>query len=132
MAKSTQLAPIDRFSEHEKNHALLAVVYSKIDSEAPARGEIPLDEQERTNCRWARQHAWDVVECIRETTCGSSADSPGLQRLRQLLDERRVDVVVAHSLDRIAGCQDHLQQLLAELEQAGVSLEFAADRRSQS
>ena len=72
MAKSTLLAPTDRFSEHRKDRALLAVVYSRIDSEAPAWGEISMDDQERTNCRWARQNGWDVVECIRDATSGSS------------------------------------------------------------
>ena len=131
MAKSTRLAPTDRFSEHEKNRAFLAVVYSRIDSEAPACGEISLDDQERTNCRWARQNTWDVVECIRDTTCGSSTDTPGLRRLRELLNEQKVDVVVAQSPDRIARCQDEFQQLLIELEQAGASLEFAADMRAR-
>ena len=127
MAKSTQLAPTGRFSEPGKNRALLAVVYSRIDSEAPPWSEISLDDQERTNCRWARQNSWDVIECIRETTCRSSADIPGLQRLRQLLNERRVDVVVAHSPDRITRSQGHLQQLLAQLEEAGASLEFVVE-----
>lgn len=128
MAKPTNRVPIDRYSEQEKNRALLAVVYSRIDYEASGFGELSLDDQEQTNCRWARQNTWDVVECIRDTSCRYSTDIPGLQRLRQLLDERRVDVVVAYSPDRIARCQEHLQQLLVELEEAGASLEFVVDR----
>ena len=98
-----------------------------MDSEAPVPGELSLDDQEQTSCRWARQNAWDVVECIRDTAHQSSADSHGLRRLRQLLNERRVDIVVAHSPDRIDSCQGRLQPLLIELEEAGASLEFVVD-----
>lgn len=132
MAKSTQRSPTDRFTEYEKRQGRLAVVYSRVDAQAPVCSEISLDVQERASCRWARRNSWDIVECIRETGRGSSTDLPGLQRLGQLLGQRRVDVVVANSPDWFAQCQDHLQKLLAQLEEAGASLEFVADGKPQA
>ena len=68
-----------------------------------------------------------MAESTPRGACGSTTDRPGVQRLRQLLNERMVDVVLAYSPDRVSRCHDHLQQLLAELEQAGASLEFVVD-----
>ena len=130
MAGSRPQGPVGQYEDLEKNRAEArrAVVYSRIATEAL---EPSLDDQERTGCRWARQNAWEIVECIHDTAGGSSTDDPGLQRLGQLLAERRVDVVVAHSPDNFAQCQDQLQQLLAQLEQAGASLEFVIDGKPQ-
>ena len=127
METSTPRIPTSRFADHGKNRASLAVVYSIVSAEAAPYAELSLDVQERACCRWARHNTWDVVECIRDSACGFSTDRPGLQRLGQLLNELRVDVVVAHSPDRFSRCQDQFHQLLADLEQAGASLEFVDD-----
>ena len=68
-----------------------------------------------------------LFECIRDTAGGFSTDRPGLRQVRRLLNEPRVDVVLAHPPDRFSRCQDQFHQLLAELEQAGASREFVVD-----
>ncbi len=47
--------------------------------------------------------------------------------MAQLLRDHTVDVVLAYSPDRFSTSQGHLQQLLAELDEAGASLEFVVD-----
>ena len=77
--------------------------------------------------RWRMSSRWHICECIRDTDCGTGAPTPGMQRLGQVLAEHLVDVVVAHSPETFAECQEHAEQLLAQIEQAGASLEFVDD-----
>lgn len=132
MSKSTRRGQTDQFSENDDNGGLLAVVYSRVDANSPEWIHPSLEEQERILCRFIRRNGWQICECIRDTDCGTSSDSPGLQRLGQLLAEHLVDVVVAHSPETFAECQDHAEQLLAQIEQAGASLEFVADEEPKT
>ena len=122
MAKSGILGEIGG-----RNQGRLAVVYSRIATTRPVSPVISLNVEERLCRRWARDNSFYIVEYIRDVSCGPTINPPGLQRLRELLNEQNIDLVLAYSPDRVSGKQDDLIELLAELDQAGASLEFVVD-----
>src|SRR5262249_16760639 len=54
-------------------------------------------------------------------------DRPQLSELRKAIRRRDLDVVVAHSLDRLTRKQAHLGLLVSEIEYAGARLELATE-----
>ena len=103
------------------------VVYSYGPAPDRTAPEVSLETQERYCRRWAQDNSWCIVEYIRDTACGSATNPAGLQRLGELLNDRKVDVVLAYSPAEVFKSQDQHQQLLSELDEAGVSLEFVVD-----
>lgn len=55
-------------------------------------------------------------------------ERPRLTRLREAIRHRAVRVVVAYALDRLSRDQRHVAVILAEAENAGVSVEFVTER----
>lgn len=106
------------------NRILTAVTYSRVSNNG---AQVSLDHQEQSCLQAARGQFCRIVERITDQADGCTLDRPGIQRLRQLLSEGTVDVVIAYSPDRLCRNQDQLDELLAEVEQAGVRLEFAVD-----
>ena len=72
-----------------------ALVYSRVSTDAQERDGTSLDTQERACREYAQAKGWTVVECIKDTASGSHLDRPGIERVRQLLRQGVVDVVVA-------------------------------------
>ena len=71
---------------------------------------------------------WTLLESIRDTASGSSLDRPGVERLRLLLRQGSVDVVVAYAVDRLSRNQNHIGVLFDEVEQAGAPLQFVTEK----
>jgi DNA invertase Pin-like site-specific DNA recombinase len=64
-----------------------------------------------------------VVEVVRdEGRSGKDLKRPGIERLRELVDDREVDDVVIFKLDRLTRSVIDFGTLLGELERGGVSL----------
>jgi site-specific DNA recombinase len=102
-----------------------AVVYSRVSTDAQERDGTSLDTQERACLEHAK--GWQVVQSIRDTASGYSLDRPGVERLRQLLRQGSVDVVVAYAVDGLSRNQNHIGVLFDEVEQAGARLEFVTE-----
>jgi site-specific DNA recombinase len=105
-----------------------AVVYSRVSTDAQERDGTSLDTQERAGLELANAVGWSVVECIRDTASGFSLDRPGIARVRQLLRQGAVDVVVSHAVDRLSRNQNHIGVLFDEVQQAGARLEFVTEK----
>lgn len=102
-----------------------AVVYSRVSTDAQERDGTSLGTQKRACLEYAKDLL--VVDDIRDTASGSSLDRPGIERLRQLLRQGAVDVVVAYAVDRLSRNQNHIGILFDEAEQAGAKLEFVTE-----
>ena len=111
----------------ERNKVVHAVVYSRVSTDAQERDGTPLDTQERECVEHSEAAGWDVVECIRDAASGSSLDRRGIERLRTMLKDGLVDVVIAYSVDRLSRNQNHVGVLLEEVEQAGAHLVFVTE-----
>ena len=104
-----------------------ALVYSRVSTDAQERDGTSLDTQERACREYAQAKGWTVVECIKDTASGSNLDRPGIERVRQLLSQGFVDVVLAYAVDRLSRNQIHIAVLLDDIEKVGATLEFVTE-----
>ena len=77
---------------------LRAIVYSRVSTDAQERDGTSLDTQERACVEYAQAKGWVVVESIKDTASGSNLDRPGIERVRQLLSQGLVDVVLSYAV----------------------------------
>jgi site-specific DNA recombinase len=105
-----------------------AVVYARVSTDAQERDGTSLDTQERAAVQRVLESGWSLIECIRDAASGYTLDRPGIGRVRQLLKQGAVDVVVAYAVDRLSRNQDHIGVLFYEVEQAGARLELVTEQ----
>lgn len=79
-----------------------AVVYARVSTDAQERDGTSLDTQERACLAFAKETRLTVLELVRDTASGFSLERPGMARVRRLLAEGAVDVVVAYAVDRLS------------------------------
>jgi site-specific DNA recombinase len=104
-----------------------ALVYSRVSTDAQERDGTSLDTQERACVEYVQAKGWTVAECIKDTASGSNLDRPGIERVRHLLSQGFVDVVLAYAVDRLSRNQIHIAVLLDDIEKAGATLEFVTE-----
>ena len=107
---------------------LRAIVYSRVSTDAQERDGTSLDTQESASQEYVGANGWMLVEAIKDTASGFSLDRPGIERLRMLLRQGTVDVVVAYAVDRLSRNQNHIGVLFDEVEQAGAQLQFVTEK----
>ena len=104
-----------------------ALVYSRVSTDAQERDGTSLDTQERACVEYAQAKSWVVAETIKDTASGSNLDRPGIERVRQMLSQGFVDVVLAYAVDRLSRNQIHIAVLLDDIEKVGAALEFVTE-----
>ena len=107
---------------------LRAIVYSRVSTDAQERDGTSLDTQESASQEYVGANGWMLVEAIKDTASGFSLDRPGIEKLRMLLRQGTVDVVVAYAVDRLSRNQNHIGVLFDEVEQAGAQLQFVTEK----
>ena len=107
---------------------LRAIVYSRVSTDAQERDGTSLDTQERASQEYVVANGWTLVESIKDTASGYSLERPGIERLRLLLRQGSVDVMVAYAVDRLSRNQNHIGVLFDEVEQAGAQLQFVTEK----
>ena len=105
-----------------------AVVYSRVSTDAQERDGTSLDTQDRACLEYIKERGWSVLESIKDAASGFTLDRKGIERLRVLLRQGAVDVVVAYAVDRLSRNQNHIGVLFDEVEQAGARLEFVTEK----
>jgi len=104
------------------------VVYSRVSTDAQERDGTSLDTQESACHGYANAQGWTVIESIRDAASGASLDRPGLSRLRQLLRQGEVDLVLAYAVDRLSRNQNQIGVLFEDIKHAGARLEFVTEK----
>ena len=107
--------------------SMRAVIYSRVSTDAQERAGTSLDTQERACREYAQAKGWVVAESIKDTASGANLDRPGIERVRQLLRQGFVDVVLAYAVDRLSRSQIHIAVLLDDIEKADATLEFVTE-----
>ncbi len=92
-----------------------AVVYARVSTDAQERDGTSLDTQERAGVERVLRSGWALVECVRDTASGYTLDRPGISRVRQLLKQGAIDVVVAYAVDRLSRNQNHIGVLIYDV-----------------
>ncbi len=96
-----------------------SIVYARVST--VDRGQNP--QVQLVECReHAQRCGWEVVEEIVDFESGAKAKRPGLERLRELVWKRKVDIVLVVRLDRLGRSLRDLMNLLYELREHGVGL----------
>lgn len=104
------------------------VIYSRVSTDAQEQDGTSLETQERASLGFAQERGWAVIETIRDTASGYSLDRPGIVRIRQLMRDGRIDVVLAYAVDRLARNQTKLAVLLDEAQESDVALECVTEK----
>ena len=107
---------------------LRTIVYSRVSTDAQERDGTSLDTQERASQEYVEANGWTLVGSIRDTASGASLDRPGIERLRFLLRQGSVDMIVTYAVDRLSRNQNHIGVLFDEVEQAGAKLQFVTEK----
>lgn len=105
-----------------------AVVYSRVSTDAQERDGTSLDTQESNCVAYAGERGWQLVECIRDAASGFSLARSGIERVREMLRRRDVDLVLAYAVDRLSRNQNQIGVLFDEASSAGVRLEFVTEK----
>jgi len=103
-----------------------AAIYTRVSSDQQ-EDNYSLPTQESACREYCERRGYQVVAVFREVWTGAQyRERPQLARLRQLVRQRAIDVVVALDVDRLTRDQSHLHRFLDELREHGVQLEFVA------
>ncbi len=103
-------------------------IYCRVSTDAQERDGTSLDSQEQACREFVSRTGGVVVSVVREAASGFTLGRPGLTELRQLVRERRLDVVVCYAVDRLSRQQNHMGVLFDEFERAGVRLDFVTEQ----
>ncbi len=111
----------------KKMAPIRAVTYSRLsidDTESTS-----LEDQEVNCMRRCDANGYVVVDTIRENFTGMLyRERPKLTRLREMVRNRDVDVVVIHSVERLSRVPLHIAVLLEEMLNHGVTLECVTEQ----
>jgi site-specific DNA recombinase len=105
-----------------------AIIYARVSTDAQERDGTSLDTQERACLDFARAQGWLVIESVRDAASGYTLERPGMERVRRLIRDGRVDVLLSYAVDRLARNQTKLAVLLDEADEAGVALECVTEK----
>jgi site-specific DNA recombinase len=115
-------------SRDETEGAMRTAIYCRVSTDGQERDGTSLETQAEECLRYARVWGWEVVAVERDGASGAELERPGLDRVRALVRGRRVDVVLAHALDRLSRSQNHVGILDDECGRHGARLEFVTER----
>jgi site-specific DNA recombinase len=108
------------------------VIYVRVSTDAQERDGSSLESQEVACRDFVDRGGWHLVEIVRDTASGYTLDRPGMQRVRHLLRQQAIDVVLAHAVDRLSRKQNHMAVLFEEILDAGATLECVTEKFEDS
>jgi site-specific DNA recombinase len=112
-------------------------IYARISPtpESEVGGNYSIASQVRENLACARTRGYQTdpaLEFIDDNYSGTTLDRPALDRLRDLVRARAIDVVLVYSLDRLVRGLGLQMVLIDECKRSGVALEFVRDHYADS
>ena len=101
-----------------------AAIYCRVSTEDQEKEGTSLDSQREACLAKAKEPGYEVAEdfVLSETYSGLTLDRPKLSQLRQWVNDKEVDAVIAYTLDRLSRDPVHFIILQEELEKSGVEL----------
>ena len=110
------------------NEPRRAILYARVSTEEQARHGYSLAGQLRTLREHAVRKGLEVLEEVADPGhSGATLERPGVDRIRDLVAEDRVDAVLAQNIDRISREPWHYEYLKAWLEDRGTVLQALDD-----
>src|SRR5215207_6557091 len=100
-----------------------AVLYARVSTEAQATDEkTSLSEQLLALRKHADSRGYKVVAEISEEISGRKQDTEGLERIRDLADSGKIDVVLVYKWNRLARTVARFESFMLEMKLAGVEV----------
>ncbi len=100
-----------------------AALYARVSTDDQKKG-FSIPTQVRACRDYAEQHDYTVVATFEEDYSGAYLDRPELEKLRRLVAEGALDVIVVYDLDRLTRKAGHRYLLEEEFQAAGVRVEY--------
>jgi site-specific DNA recombinase len=111
------------------------ILYARVSTDKQAEKDLSIPAQLRLMREHARQQGWGVIEeCIEPGMTATNAERPVLQQLlrRIAAGELKVDIVLAHKLNRLARNLDDYVPIRAALWKRGVRLAYVVEKVDDS
>jgi site-specific DNA recombinase len=103
-----------------------AAIYCRVSTSAQAEDGTSLDSQEEKCRAYCKQNGYNVLGVYREEgVSGATLARPELDRVRDLVRDGLVDVVVVYALDRLSRDAGHTLLLVKEFQDRGAALKSA-------
>jgi site-specific DNA recombinase len=110
-----------------------AILYARVSTDEQARSGFSLAQQLEALREYANREGYEVLEEIRDPAqSGVTLERPGMDRVRDLVDEGGVSVVLAQDRDRFAREPAYHYILKREFEEHGTKIRALNDRGDDS
>ena len=100
-----------------------AAIYCRVSTDNQEREGTSLQTQLENCLTYCQSKSYDVSYRFSEAYSGLSLERPELDKLRELVRNEQIDIVVCYSLDRLSRDPGHGVIITQELEKHGVKLE---------
>jgi site-specific DNA recombinase len=104
-----------------------AAIYCRVSTDNQEREGTSLQTQLENYLTYCQGKGYDVSYHFREAYSGLSLERPELDKLRELVRNETIDILVCYSLDRLSRDPTHGVILTQELEKHHVTLEAVTE-----
>ncbi|MDO8491349.1 MAG: recombinase family protein [Dehalococcoidia bacterium] len=104
-----------------------ADIYCRVSTENQETEGTSLQTQLEACMKYRQSKGYDVAYCFSETYSGLSLERPELDKLRELVRNEQIDVLVVYCLDRLSRNATHGVILRDELDKYNVKLESVTE-----
>jgi site-specific DNA recombinase len=104
-----------------------AAIYCRVSTDAQEKEGTSLQTQLESCLAYCQSKGYEVTQRFTETYSGLSLERPQLDRLRELVRDHAIDVIVCYSLDRLSRDPVHGVIITQELERHGIALEAVTE-----
>ena len=104
-----------------------AAIYCRVSTDNQEREGTSLQTQLEACLKYCQSKGYDVAYRFSEAYSGLSLERPELDKLRELVRNEQIDVIVCYSLDRLTRDPGHGVIITQELEKHGVKLEAVTE-----
>ena len=104
-----------------------AAIYCRVSTDNQEREGTSLQTQLENCLKYCQDKGYDIAYRFNETYSGLSLERPELDKLREIIRNEEIDVIVCYSLDRLSRDPGHGVIITQELEKHGVKLETVTE-----
>lgn len=104
-----------------------AAIYCRVSTDNQEKEGTSLQTQLENCVAYCQQRGYEAAHRFSEAYSGLSLERPEMDRLRELVRNNAIDVIVCHSLDRLSRDPVHGVIITQELEKHGVALEAVTE-----
>jgi site-specific DNA recombinase len=108
-----------------------AAVYARVSTDEQAKG-YSLNTQVDACSRYAAERGYQAVETYKEDYSGATLDRPELDKLRDAISSKRVEVVIVYDIDRLARKSAYQVLIEEEFFRNGVLVEYVIGQYDDS